>query len=88
MSIPTYVTGRSLRDGTPVYLGDKLQGSTTHEMVVLIDPSTQSLIVQPLEDRLKEFVFDIDQFIRAWPDLQKTGSIIYRDYAIDYKSPY
>lgn len=69
-------TGRTLKDGTEILLGDKLKGSQTAEVVVLFDNEKNEVGVQVIEH--PEFWFTLDRFLFAWSDLIKTGSILER----------
>lgn len=65
-------TGRYLKDGTEIRLGDKLKGSQTHEVVVLRDNDKIGVQVIKFPDHW----FDLDHFLEAWSDLKRIGSII------------
>lgn len=66
-------TGRRLPDGTPIQLGDKLQGSNTTEVVVLWDEENQNYGVEILGQT--DFWWELDYFLGKWHDLKKTGNV-------------
>ncbi|MDR6779408.1 MULTISPECIES: hypothetical protein [Paenibacillus] len=66
-------TGRVLKDGTLVELGDKLQGSQTREVVVLWDEDNANYGVEVIGR--SDFWWELDYYLSAWSDLKKTGNI-------------
>ena len=71
-------TGKFLRNGLEICIGDKLKGRSTHEVVVVYDEDLSKFIVGIVEERLKDFWFDLDEFLNSWNDLEVTGSIVKR----------
>lgn len=67
-------TGQILRNGKEVTLGDKLKGSSTHEVVVLYDKENEKYIVQIIS--IPEYKFNLDEFLSEWSDLDIIGSIL------------
>jgi hypothetical protein len=74
-----YLTGRKLSDGTEIQLGDKLKGSQSSEVVVLLDLKTNNHIVEVIENT--NYWFPLDNFLNSWgSSVIKTGSILERKF--------
>jgi hypothetical protein len=66
-------TGRILPDGTPIMLGDRLQGSITAEVVVLWDEENKNYGVEIIGR--DDFWWELDYYLSKWHDLKRTGNI-------------